>query len=316
MDVPLTVSRELLAQAVDQSHDGITIADARLPELPMIYVNAGFERLTGYAATDLIGKSSRFLQGTDTDQPDIPALREALHQGKNCLVTLRNYRRDGSMFWNELSISAIRNDAGVLTHFVGIQKDVTPRIVQDQHLRQSNQDLHALNQQLYTLAHTDLVAGISNRRHFDDRLSQMLQAAQRTHSLISMLVVNLDQFKLFNEKYGRQAGDACLRMVGERIAKSFSRTSDCVARYEGDEFAVVSMGDSREGMQLHVSKLRDQVRALNIPHSNTPDGVITICVGGVTLIPQRDSTAAALLQQAAAALQTAKKNGCDGEQLV
>lgn len=316
MNVPLTVSRELLAQAVDQSHDGITIADASHPDYPMIYVNAGFERLTGYAATDLIGRSVRFLQGTDTEQPDIPALREALHQGKNCLVTLRNYRKDGSMFWNELSISAIRNEAGVLTHFVGIQKDITPRIVQDQHLRQSNQDLHALNQQLFTMAHTDPVAGISNRRHFDDRFSQMLQAAQRTHSLISMLVVNLDQFKLFNAKYGRQAGDACLRMVGERIAKSFSRTSDCVARYEGDEFAVVSTGDSHEGMKLHVSKLRDQIRALNIPHSNTPDGVITICVGGVTLIPQRDTTAASLLQQAAAALQTAKKQGCDGEQLV
>jgi diguanylate cyclase (GGDEF)-like protein len=219
------------------------------------------------------------------------------------------------MFWNELSISAVRNEAGVLTHFVGIQKDVTSRFVPDQHWPPSNQDLHALNPQLYSLAHTDLVAGISNRRHFDDRLSQMLQAAQRTHSLISILVVNLDQFKLFNEKYGLQAGDACLHLVGERIVKSFSRASDCVARYEGDEFAVVSMGDSREGMQLHVSRLRDQIRALNIPHSNTPDGVITICVGGITLIPQRDATAASLLQQAAASLHIAKKYGCDCEQL-
>lgn len=316
MTTPLEISRDLLAQAVDQSHEGITIADASNKDYPLVYVNAGFERLTGYAAAELLGNSCHFLQGTDTEQPEIAVLRDTLQQGKNCLVTLRNYRRDGSMFWNELSISAIRNKAGVLTHFVGIQKDVTPRVVQDQHLRQSNQDLHELNRQLYTQAQTDPVAGISNRHHFDDRLSQMLQSAQRTHSLISMLIVNLDQFKLFNEKYGRQAGDACLRMVGERIAKSFSRTSDCVARYDGDEFAVVSMGDSREGMQLHVSRLRDQVRALNIPHSNTPDGVITICVGGITLIPQRDSTAAALLQQAAASLHSAKKHGCDCEQLV
>ncbi len=316
MTLPLKVSRDLLAKAVDQAHGGITIADARKKDWPLVYVNAGFERLTGYPAAESLGKNGRFLQGADTDQYEIAVLRDALHEGKNCRVTLRNYRRDGSMFWNELSVSAVHNEAGVLTHYIGIQQDVTARIMLSQHLRESNLDLHTLNQQLYTLAHTDPVAGISNRRYFDEQLSQMLQTAQRTHSLLSVLVVNLDMFKCFNNRYGRAAGDACLRMVGERIAKSFARAADCVARYDGDEFAVVSMGDSIEGMQQHLSRLRDQVRALNIPHGDSPEGVVTICAGSVSLIPQRDTSAQGLLKQADNALKAAKQRGHDCENLI
>ncbi len=316
MTTPFEVSRELLAQAIDQSHDGITIADAQAQGWPLIYVNAGFERLTGYIAAELLGKSVRFLQGDDTEQADIALLRDALHHGASCVVTLRNYRRDGSVFWNELSISPIRNAEGTLTHFVGIQKDVTTRTLEDQHLRQSNRDLHALNQQLYTLARTDPVVGLSNRLHFDEQLGSMVQAAQRTHSLLSILMVNLDKFKRFNERYGRTAGDTCLRMVGERIAKSFGRASDCVARYEGDQFAVVSMGDSIEGMKQHMQRLRNQIRALNIPHHDSPDGVVTICAGCVTLIPQRDATPQTLLKRAQSALIEAKRQGGDCEHIV
>lgn len=315
MALPRKVTRDLMVLAVDQAQCGVSIADARQKDWPLVYVNAGFERMTGYPAAELLGKSCRFLQGADTEQYEIAVLRDALQQGKSCRVTLRNYRRDGTLFWNELSLSPVHNEAGKLTHYIGIQQDVSARMMTDQHLRESNLDLHMFNQQLYTLAHTDPVAGISNRRYFYEQLSQMLQTAQRTHSLLSVLVVNLDMFKCFNNRYGRAAGDACLRMVGGRIAKSFARVSDCVARYEGDEFAVVSMGDSVEGMQQHLSRLRDQVRALNIPHSDSPEGVVTICIGSVSLIPQRDATAQGLLKQADSALQQAKQRGQDCEHL-
>ncbi|MFA6921304.1 MAG: diguanylate cyclase [Gallionella sp.] len=305
MAAPLEVSRELLALAVDQSHDGITISDASKNDLPLIYVNAGFERMTGYTSAELLGKSSRLLQGHDTDQAEIALMREALHQGENCQISLRNYRKDGSMFWNDLSLSAIRNDQGVLTHYVGIQKDVTARIMPDQRLRQPRTPDNS--------NHIDTLTGSSDR--FGERLDNILQTAQRTHSLLSVLVVNLDQFKRFNERYGRAAGDTCLRMVGERIAHSFARASDCVARHNGNEFVVASMGDSVEGLQQHLGKLRDQVRALNIPHHDSPDGVVTICAGAVSLIPQRDTTAQDLLKQAEAALLEAKRRGHDCEHI-
>lgn len=315
MVVSSKVTRELLFRAVDQVRGGVTIADACKPGWPLIYVNAGFEKLTGYQADEALGKSCHFLQGTDTEQYEVGVLREALEQGLDCRVTLRNYRRDGSMFWNELSLTAVRNETGELTHFIGVQQDVTACIMLDQHLRESKLDVYSLDRQIFTLAHTDPIAGISNRLHFDGQLNLMLQTAQRTRSSLSVLLVNLDQFKCFNNRYGRAAGDACLRMVGGRIAKSFARVSDCVARYGGDEFAVVSMGESIEAMQQHLSRLRDQVRALNIPHGDSPDGIVTICAGSVSLIPQRDTTAQGLLKQAENALQAAKQRGYDCDHL-
>lgn len=305
MDIPPRISRNLLAIAIDQSHDGITISDAQETGWPLIYVNAGFERLTGYKADELLGKSLKLLQGTDTEQPEIATLREAMQQRKNCLITLRNYRRDGSMFWNELSLSPIRDEHGVLTHYIGIQNDVTARIQLDQHLHQSNRDLRT---QLHKLAHTNPPVGIGN--HFEEQLAAALQSAQRTHSLLSVVMINLDQFGQFNERYGHAAGDICLRMVGERIVRSFARGTDWVAHRENDRFAVVSMGDSPEGMQQHLRKLRDQVRALNIPHHDSPEGVVTICIGCVSLIPQRDTTASDLLEQASAALHDTREHDC------
>ncbi len=306
----MDISRDLLALAVDQSDDGITISGAG--DWPLLYVNAGFERLTGYRADELLGKSLRFLQGNDTDQSEISEMREALHQGRSCRVTLRNYRRDGSMFWNELSLSPVRNEAGELTHYIGIQKDVTERVLHNQRLHQSNLDLQMQNQKL--TAHN--VAGLCNRHQFEGKFEQMLQGALRTHSLLSVLILDLDQFKLFNERYGRQAGDACLRMVGERIAKSFGRSVDCVTRYEGDEFAVVSTADSIEGLKLHLQRLRDQIRALNIPHHDSQVGVVTICAGCVSLVPQKDASAAGLLEKAREALIEAKRCGYDCEHLI
>lgn len=303
MDIPQEVSRELLAQAVDQSNEGITIADASKSNWPLIYVNAGFERMTGYKLAESLGKSGQFLQGTDTNQPEVSVLRAALQQGVACLVTLRNYRRDGSMFWNELSLSPIRNEAGILTHYIGIQHDVTARILPDQKLHQTDR--------FSPTEHKNRLSDTTDQ--FEEQLVHMLQTAQRTHSQLSVLLLELDQFNLFNKRYGHQAGEACLRMVGERIAKSFGRGSDFVARYNGDRFVVVSMGTSHEGLQQHLRKLRDQVRALNIPHRDSPNGVVSICAGCVSLIPQRDTRSQSLLEQAESALQIARQHGNDCE---
>jgi PAS domain S-box-containing protein len=116
-------------QAIAASSDGIVIADARKPDMPITYVNPAFEQLTGYEAEEVIGRNCRFLQGKDTDQPALNELREALRQGRGCKVILSNYRKNGTLFWNELSISPIYDADGNLTHFVGIQSDITERKV-------------------------------------------------------------------------------------------------------------------------------------------------------------------------------------------
>jgi PAS domain S-box-containing protein len=115
----------LLERAIAASSSGIVITDAMLPDNPMIYINPGFERITGYGREEAIGKNCRFLQGTDKAQPSLDELRKAIRKGQECRVTVRNYRKDGTLFWNEFSISPVRDATGKLTHFIGIQTDIT-----------------------------------------------------------------------------------------------------------------------------------------------------------------------------------------------
>jgi PAS domain S-box-containing protein len=115
----------LLERAIAASSNGIVISDAQLPDTPVIYVNPAFESITGYSALETLGKNCRFLQGTDIDQPALEELRMALREERECRVVLRNYRQDGTLFWNEFSIAPVRDALGRLTHYVGIQADIT-----------------------------------------------------------------------------------------------------------------------------------------------------------------------------------------------
>lgn len=116
---------ELKNRALAASAEGITIADATLPDNPLIYVNAGFERLTGYAAADVLGRNCRFLQGPGTDPETVAALRTALREKRALTVQLLNYHKDGKPFWNRLAITPVEDASGRVTHFIGVQSDVT-----------------------------------------------------------------------------------------------------------------------------------------------------------------------------------------------
>ncbi|MBE8965178.1 PAS domain S-box protein, partial [Nostocales cyanobacterium LEGE 12452] len=115
----------LRERALAATSNGIIIADAKLAYNPIIYVNPAFEQITGYSATEVIGQNCRFLQRTDTQQPALNELRSSIQTGRSCKVVLRNYRKDGTLFWNELSISPIHDDKGKLSHFIGIQRDIS-----------------------------------------------------------------------------------------------------------------------------------------------------------------------------------------------
>jgi len=117
----------LLDRAVAASSNGIVITDPNLPDGPIVYVNPAFERTTGYSRNEVIGRNCRFLQGDDRDQQAVEELRECVGAGRECRVVLRNYRKDGALFWNELYVSPVHDDEGRLTNFVGVQNDVTER---------------------------------------------------------------------------------------------------------------------------------------------------------------------------------------------
>ncbi|PSP90837.1 hypothetical protein BRC90_00225 [Halobacteriales archaeon QS_4_69_34] len=123
----MAAALRLKERAMDAAPVGITISDPALPDNPMVYVNDAFEELTGYPRSASIGRNCRFLQGEGSDPATVAAMREAINAGEPVSVELRNYRRDGELFWNAVDIAPIRDDEGTLTHFVGFQTDITNR---------------------------------------------------------------------------------------------------------------------------------------------------------------------------------------------
>ena len=126
-------------RAMAASSEGIVVADPNRPDDPIVYVNPAFEEITGYPAAEALGRNCRFLQGGDGDQPQLEVLRGALREGRECSVVLKNYKKDGTAFFNELSVSPVFDEEGCLLNFVGVQKDVTERVRYEEDLRESEE---------------------------------------------------------------------------------------------------------------------------------------------------------------------------------
>ena len=141
---PASEALWLRDRALAATSSGIVIADANAPDCPIIYCNRAFELMTGYCASEVLGRNCRFLQGPDTDRTTVANIRDALHEGQALQVIIKNYRKDGTPFWNKLSLSPVRDDSGNLTHFVGTQSDLSQRIEVQEALQQANDQLQTI----------------------------------------------------------------------------------------------------------------------------------------------------------------------------
>ena len=131
----------LRERAISASTNSILITDPNLPDNPIVYVNPAFEKTTGYTPEEVLGWNCRFLQGEDRDQPALEELRVAIQEGRECRVVLKNYKKDGTPFWNDLSLYPVRDESGHLANFVGVQNDVTERLRAEEALRESEDRL-------------------------------------------------------------------------------------------------------------------------------------------------------------------------------
>jgi len=149
------INAHLLQLVINASNDGIVVAEQEGEDNIVIYVNPAFEKLTGYSADEVLYQDCRFLQSGDRDQPGLVAIRQALGQGQPCRQVLRNYRKDGSHFWNELSITPVFNEHDQLTYFIGVQKDVTVQVKAQQRLAQIESQLAEVQAELASLKATN-----------------------------------------------------------------------------------------------------------------------------------------------------------------
>ena len=285
-------------RAIESSVNAILIFDLTKPNHPIEYVNPAFERITGYSAADAIGRDTEFLLGSDRDQAGVQEIQLALREQRGGHAVLRNYRRDGTLFWNEYSIAPVRNDAGEVRHFVGVMNDVT--------------EAKTYEEQLAHQANFDTLTGLANRNLLNDRLNQAIANARRGGGTVATVFLDLDHFKVVNDSLGHNIGDEMLRRVAARL-KACVRESDTVARLGGDEFVLLinarrqSEGGSIESdITALMHKLLTNVSA---PLVLTDRPVRPTCSIGVAMHPQDGEDADTLLRNADAAMYRAKDLG-------
>ena len=148
------INAHLLQMVINASHDGIVIAEKEGEDNILIYVNPAFERMTGYSSDEILYQDCRFLQAGDRDQPALALIRDALNRRRSCRQVLRNYRKDGTPFWNELSLSTVLNENDQQTYIIGVQKDVSAQVRAEQRVQKLENQVAELQAQLSALQAT------------------------------------------------------------------------------------------------------------------------------------------------------------------
>jgi diguanylate cyclase (GGDEF)-like protein/PAS domain S-box-containing protein len=281
----------LRQRVIESSSNGIMITDTSEQDNPIIYVNPAFSRITGYEAHEALGRTMYFLLGDDREQTEFMEIHAALHEHREGSAVLRNYRKDGSLFWNDLAVSPVLDEAGRVAHFVWEINDVTER---EQH-----------EELLEYQANHDALTGLPNRNLLADRITQSLANARRYNLRIAILFIDLDNFKFINDSLGHALGDRMLIIQADRLNKCI-RSGDTVARYGGDEFVVV------------VSNLEKSEDAATVAHNIqelvsrpfTIDGheFGFTCSIGISLYPKDGHDVDSLLKNADAAMYRAKEH--------
>ena len=291
-DKQAEAARHLLERGIQATPNGVLMADARKPDMPLTYANDAFYRLTGYNPEEVLGQNCRFLQGPDTDQQAVIAVRQAIAHREPVETPLLNYRKDGTPFWNHLSLSPLFDDQGECTHYIGIQQDITQYRAQEAQLA-------------YQSTH-DLLTGLPNRTTLDERLEDAFEHAQQYRGLVVVMHLDLDDFKTINDGLGHHIGNLLLVAVAKRL-QLFLEPSDTVARLTGDEFALLATClDGSQAANRMASQILD---TLSAPF-HIEDKAIHISASiGIACNCDAMEYAYELMQRAGLALGDAKQQG-------
>jgi diguanylate cyclase (GGDEF)-like protein/PAS domain S-box-containing protein len=234
--IPLSALLEML----DASGEGALIVALDDPRLPLTFVNRAFETITGYSRREAVGQNTRFLQAAaDQLQPEIGILEEAVARGAPASVTLRNYRKDGTLFWNALRLLPMIDSAGRPTHYLGLMQDVTETRLAAERLDRAGQ--------------IDPLTGVLNRYALQQRVEALL--AEQTGRLM-IIKVDLAGLHEINTGYGHDAGDELIRRIAERLS---ALGPEALGRTGGDEFATAWRLRSREPAQARLKAMKSAI---------------------------------------------------------
>lgn len=287
------IGSSALLRSIDMMGVGLAITDPNLEDNPLVYVNKGFENITGYTREEVIMRNCRFLQGEETDKEHLNVIRRAIEQGKSDTVTIKNYRKDGTTFWNQFIISPVYDSDGKPTYFIGLQFDVTTEV----------EAQHESRQQIHQLSFFDPVTGLLNMGRFQEAAQEDLATLTNEHRSGAVLRINLNRFRYINESYGEASGNEVLIGVAERISGGGDEDT-LVCRSFADEF-IIFLNRITNPLQIHTiaSKLNESLKQ---PYVMAGEEVTVSFAMGISIFPDDGNDIAQLLKHAELAMKEAK----------
>jgi diguanylate cyclase (GGDEF)-like protein/PAS domain S-box-containing protein len=283
-------------RAINASVNAIVITCCEGTENKIEYVNPAFERMTGYRLAQIKGRDPRFMRIEGCDEGEHQRIHEAVQRRESVHAVLRNARKNGEVFWNDLHIDPVVNADGEVTHFVAVMNDIT--------------EARHYERRLHHLAHHDPLTGLANRTLLQERLKQAIALAQRKRTVGALAFLDLDNFKHINDSLGHDVGDAVLVEIAARLRANM-REEDTVARVGGDEFVlVINDQSSPERVADLIERIR---RGINTPVETGGREVTTGASIGVSLFPRDGKSVDKVMRAADAAMYHAKsmgKNNC------
>ncbi|CAM6053332.1 unnamed protein product [Sphagnum tenellum] len=271
------------------------------------YVSPAIEKLLGYTRASMLGR-----QGFSSIHPEdyekvVSIFRHISITNPSNTAEFRVRHKNGNYIWVEQSFWYIPENDCILT----ISRSIDARKTVEAKLAETRAMLETANLRLMIQAGEDALTGLYNRRFFDEVLNTQFYHARREQTNLSVMMIDVDCFKKYNDTYGHVAGDECIRRVSEAIKKSLLRPNDLAARYGGEEFAVIAPGADEPGSINLADRIRQAVEDLHIEHTGNPYGIVTISVGVYSAVPSRDATTSAIdfVTSADSALYRAKESG-------
>lgn len=283
---------KLRERALHAASNGIVITRCDGDNNPIEYINPAFERITGYTADEVLGRDARLMAAPGLDDAQRTTLHEAVAARRPCSVVLRNQRKDGQVFWNQVSVTPVRDGSAQVTHYIGIIEDITA-------LKQRSTELE------HQVTH-DALTGVANRTLLRDRLEHAIHAAHRSGGNVAVALLDLNKFKEINDTMGHDMGDQVLQQVALRL-RSAVRDTDTVSRLGGDEFVLVLADQPSLRFTLRMIERVRQVLADDL-HIDGKEVSIGASMG-VAIYPQDGDTFTSLLKAADAAMYTGKGGG-------
>lgn len=269
------------------------------------YISPASREMLGYEPEEMMDSSAAETMHPDDFARVNPRYLKFGPNEPNLEIEFRMRRKDGSYVWVQTRHRYVPEDGTS----VAVMRDITVRKNAELLLEEANQTLQAANDVLRQLAQQDGLTGLANRRRFDELLDQEFRRAVREHGPVAILLLDVDSFKAYNDRYGHLAGDNCLRRIARTIEVELQRPSDHAARYGGEEFVALLPATDLTGAMAVAERVREAVEALAIEHLGNAHRMVTLSIGVSAILPYDGDDPVTLIEAADRALYRAKSDG-------